>query len=42
MQGHGDFRYDRVNAFVADVTVDDLDETVLRDSVDVVTLVRGA
>ncbi|RWR88918.1 Methyltransferase type 12 [Cinnamomum micranthum f. kanehirae] len=39
VKGHGDFKDDRVNAFVTDVTVDDLDETVLRDSVDVVTLI---
>ncbi|XXG68057.1 hypothetical protein AAC387_Pa06g1241 [Persea americana] len=39
VKAHEDFRADRVNAFVADVTVDDLDETVLRDSVDVVTLI---
>ncbi|XXG68058.1 hypothetical protein AAC387_Pa06g1241 [Persea americana] len=41
VKAHEDFRADRVNAFVADVTVDDLDETVLRDSVDVVTLPNG-
>ncbi|XP_058105971.1 tRNA N(3)-methylcytidine methyltransferase trm141-like [Magnolia sinica] len=36
---HGDFRADRVNAFVSDVTVDDLSKKISPSSVDVVTLI---
>lgn len=42
MQAHEGFRADRVNAFVADVAVDDLGEIISPDSVDVVTLVSAA
>ncbi|OVA08402.1 Methyltransferase type 12 [Macleaya cordata] len=39
VKSHGDFREDRVKAFVCDVTNDDLCETIIPSSVDVVTLI---
>lgn len=40
MQSRVEFREDRINAFVCDVTVDNLLETINPSSVDVITLVR--
>ncbi|CAA7390604.1 unnamed protein product [Spirodela intermedia] len=39
VKAHKDFRDDRINAFVCDLTVDDLSEKIPSSSVDVVTLV---
>ena len=41
MQSNVDFRGDRVNAFVSDVTNDDLSDEIKPSSVDVITLVSG-
>ncbi|MBA0814064.1 hypothetical protein Gohar_019911 [Gossypium harknessii] len=40
MQSHAEFKEDRVNAFLCDVTVDNLLERINPSSVDVITLVR--
>lgn len=40
MQLHAEFKEDRVNAFLCDVTVDNLLERINPSSVDVITLVR--
>lgn len=42
MQSHVKFKEDRVNAFVYDVTVDNLLERINPSSVDVITLVSVA
>ncbi|CAM8905166.1 unnamed protein product [Rhodiola kirilowii] len=39
VKSHKDFTEDRINAFVCDVTKDDLSEKIMRSSVDVMTLV---
>ncbi|KAI3955921.1 hypothetical protein MKW98_006281 [Papaver atlanticum] len=39
VKAHGDFKEERVNAFVSDVTKDDLCETISPNSVDIVTLI---
>lgn len=41
MQSNVHFRGDRVNAFVCDVTNDDLSDEIKPSSVDVITLVSG-
>ncbi|KAI3839074.1 hypothetical protein MKW92_041712, partial [Papaver armeniacum] len=39
VKAHGDFKEERINAFVSDVTKDDLSQTISPNSVDIVTLI---